>query len=497
NACHGQSGQAAGLNLQAPDLLTELLEHEVVGNPGGSLVEPGDPDNSWLYQVMSSCAPMSSGGASPRTCPATRRSCSTIARSPWFGSGSPMARIPSHSALSLALALLGCATSGGGDEASSSESGPSETESESGPGESESESESESETETGDTEGDPPRPARLAVTADWRAKRLSLLDYGSLRDGAESREAALWKTIELPDHEPGPLEVELTPDGRLAVVAVGPGFFAGSGAGLVGVGEVPSGGALLIVEIDSGTILAELQTAHHPMGIAISPEGATAWTANYGGNGQSGSTMSVIDLERFVITEELEVGPGPEQLDLSADGALGIINTAGDGSIRVFETADPGASLSPSLMVSNDPSWVLMLDDSMDRAVAINSLGPPGYSLLDVADPSAPTVLDTVSISGIAYAVAPGRTTNEILLSIFSGLSLSLQMFDVDTAELIAQIDLPIAGFPLGIVFEPDDELALVPVPGANALVVADFGTLEHRVIDWQAEVGPTYVALE
>ncbi|MFO7562232.1 MAG: hypothetical protein R6X02_06285 [Enhygromyxa sp.] len=62
NACHGQSGQAAGLNLQAPDLLTELLEHEVVGNPGGSLVEPGDPDNSWLYQVMSSCAPMSSGG---------------------------------------------------------------------------------------------------------------------------------------------------------------------------------------------------------------------------------------------------------------------------------------------------------------------------------------------------------------------------------------------------------------------------------------------------
>ncbi|MFO7562233.1 MAG: hypothetical protein R6X02_06290 [Enhygromyxa sp.] len=85
-----------------------------------------------------------------------------------------MARIPSHSALSLALALLGCATpSGGGDEASPSESGPgeSETESESGPGE--TETETESETETGDTEGDPPRPARLAVTADWRAKRLS------------------------------------------------------------------------------------------------------------------------------------------------------------------------------------------------------------------------------------------------------------------------------------------------------------------------------------
>jgi hypothetical protein len=62
NACHGESAQAAGLNLQAPDLLTELLNHEVIGSPGTSLVEPGDPDNSWLYQVMSSCSPMTSGG---------------------------------------------------------------------------------------------------------------------------------------------------------------------------------------------------------------------------------------------------------------------------------------------------------------------------------------------------------------------------------------------------------------------------------------------------
>ena len=62
SSCHGQAGQAAGLNLQSPDLLTELLDHEVVGSPGTALVEPGDPDNSWLYQVMSSCSPMNSQG---------------------------------------------------------------------------------------------------------------------------------------------------------------------------------------------------------------------------------------------------------------------------------------------------------------------------------------------------------------------------------------------------------------------------------------------------
>jgi DNA-binding beta-propeller fold protein YncE len=403
-------------------------------------------------------------------------------------------RIPSTCGLALGLAALACASptsEGESEQASETESADTEV------SESETGLPTETETETGDTDGDPLRPHRLAVTADWRAKRLSLLDYAALRDGAATRSAALWKTIELPDHEPGPLEVELTPDGKLAVVAISPGFFAGSGGALVGAGEVPIGGGLLIVDLDTDVIVAELATAQYPMGIAISPDGSTAWTANYGGNGQSGTTLSVIDLQRFAIIEELEVGPGPEQLDLSADGSLGIINTAGDGSIRLFETQNPSASLSAPLVVSSDPSWVLVLDDGMDRAVAINSLGPPGYSLLDIGDPSAPVVLDTVAVSGVAYAAAPGRSADEILLSVFAGVSISLQMFNVDTAEIVAQIDVPVAGFPLGIVFEPADQIALVPVPGANALIVADFASLEHRVLDWQSEVGPTYITLE
>jgi hypothetical protein len=61
NACHGASSQAAGLNLQAPTLLAELLDHEVLGNVGATLVEPGDLENSWLYQIMAKCEP---GGGS-------------------------------------------------------------------------------------------------------------------------------------------------------------------------------------------------------------------------------------------------------------------------------------------------------------------------------------------------------------------------------------------------------------------------------------------------
>ena len=61
-ACHGASA-AAGLDLRAADLHTELLEHEPVTSGGMPLVTPGDPENSWLYRVLSECAPTRADGS--------------------------------------------------------------------------------------------------------------------------------------------------------------------------------------------------------------------------------------------------------------------------------------------------------------------------------------------------------------------------------------------------------------------------------------------------
>ena len=62
NACHGSAAAAGGLDLQSPNLFAELMDHQVVGNPGATLVEPGDPESSWLYQIMASCEPELGGG---------------------------------------------------------------------------------------------------------------------------------------------------------------------------------------------------------------------------------------------------------------------------------------------------------------------------------------------------------------------------------------------------------------------------------------------------
>ena len=349
---------------------------------------------------------------------------------------------------------------------------------------------------TGETGEPSDRPPRLVMTSDWLAKRLSLLDYASVRAG-ESREQALWREVDLDGYEPGPLEAELSPDGSLALVAIAPGFFAGPAGSLAGAGpgQVPEGGGLLVVEIDTQTVLAELEPTHYPMGLVFNAEGSEAWTANYGGNGQSGTTLSRVDLDSLSIIEELELGPGPEQLALR--GELALVNLAGEGSVRLFNTQDPAATLSAPGLVSNDPSWVLFVGPGDTRAVAINSLGPPGYSLLDISDPAAPVEIDEVEVVGIPYAAAPGAFPSEIVMSTIVGGEVHVSRYDTQTAELLDTLVIPAMGFPLGLVFEPEDEIALVPLPGANALAVVDFGLGAVEVIEWQAQAGPTYVALE
>ncbi len=68
---------------------------------------------------------------------------------------------------------------------------------------------------------------RLVVTADWLSQSLTLLDYDKLVDGQS--------------------------DGPSAVVSVGPAFFdSGVTNMLIGSPEVPPGGTLLVVDLESG-----------------------------------------------------------------------------------------------------------------------------------------------------------------------------------------------------------------------------------------------------
>jgi len=62
SACHGGAVPAAGLDLRTQGLHGALVDTSATGDSAMPLVKPGDPAGSYLYQLVSQCAPQTSTG---------------------------------------------------------------------------------------------------------------------------------------------------------------------------------------------------------------------------------------------------------------------------------------------------------------------------------------------------------------------------------------------------------------------------------------------------
>gem|GEM_PF-1019148 len=346
----------------------------------------------------------------------------------------------------------------------------------------------------------PRAPAtRLVVTADWLARSLTLFDEARLKDGtpyACAREA----TIALPDDAPGPIELEITPDGRTAVVAVGPGFFDTIiGVGL-GARRVPDGGGLLLVDLETRTVRARIATPSAPMSIAITPDGTRAFTADFGVESARGNTVSIIDLVTGTLLESVDVGPLPEQIVLDETGTLGLINLDGTGAIRTFDPSDLAGTLSAPLRIGGDPGDTAFVPGT-GRALITRSLMPAGYTVIDVSNPGAPNIVAEVPLVGIAYGATLIPGTTDVLVTIGAGPSRLLRVsLATPTPMTVAEWPLGAAdmrsSIPLGVAVSPDGSHAFVALPGPNVLVVVDLASGATREVQWLSAVGPTYAAV-
>jgi YVTN family beta-propeller protein len=356
---------------------------------------------------------------------------------------------------------------------------------------------------TGGTGGSGPT-GPLVVTADWLNQSLTLFDYDKLIDGESDATASIIGTIDLSAWEPGPIEVELTPDGKTAVVSVGPGFFDGTGLTnmIIGSPTVPPGGTLLVVDLESGEAVS-IQTEDVPLGIAINPEGTIAYTANYGTTDARGDSLSIIDIEALEVIEEIMVGSGPEQVVLSADGALGAVNIAGEDGIRVFQTSDVTGTMSEVLATGNDPSDLTFLDGNTELVVANRQSS--NVTLVDTSNPSMPTVVQNFMVSGgvgVPYGLTfvPSRSSILAPISPLSPTSpANLVTIEVDGRILQASFpeELPGGSFPLTAAVDSTGNFAFVAHVSDNQLSIIDLETGATRAISWLAEPGPTYVAVQ
>jgi len=341
-------------------------------------------------------------------------------------------------------------------------------------------------------------PKRLVVTADWLNQSLSVLDYDKLVGSATTRDEALDRTIDLSAYKPGPIEVAVTPDGKTAVVTEGPGFFIGPVGTLISApADIDPGGGILLVDLANGDQVTALHPPDSPMGLAVSPDGKRAFTADHGAG--SGQTLSVVDLVSKTIEASVVAAAGAEETSLSPDGTMGVINTDGDGNIRFFDPKAATITLSAPLQIGNDADLAAFVPNEKKLVIA-QSLPKTGYTVVDLSDPANPTVLDgTPTVSGVAYGANLIPGTSHVLVTTGVGVYTLVEV-DVSVAPSVVTrtIQLPVTkgSLPLSTAIDPEGKHAFVGVPGENVLVVVDLSTGDTKSIPWLANTGPTRVAI-
>jgi YVTN family beta-propeller protein len=115
-----------------------------------------------------------------------------------------------------------------------------------------------------------------------------------------------------------PSAIVLTPDGRRALVSA------------------TYDGALHIFALEDGSLRAEgrVQLGFEPRGVAVSPDGSSAYVALTAAN-----EVAVVDLDALRVEARIAVGRWPRYLALSPDGSRLVVGASGDGAISVVDTA--------------------------------------------------------------------------------------------------------------------------------------------------------------
>jgi gliding motility-associated-like protein len=212
---------------------------------------------------------------------------------------------------------------------------------------------------------------------------------------------------------PEPYGIVLSPDGKLAYVAVSNFNFADYcnlavfntftntvvtyipiGINPVGVAINADGSKVYVANSTSGTV-SVINTATNtvianiamdsPIGIAISPDGKTLYVTNFQAN-----TVSVVDASTDVVTANINVGKDPQGISISPDGSKVYVANIGSNTVSVINTVNN--AVTATIAVASNPNGLCVSPDG-DRVYA-------GSSVINTATN---TVVATVTVPNASF----------------------------------------------------------------------------------------------
>ena len=246
------------------------------------------------------------------------------------------------------------------------------------------------------------------------------------------------------------------------VLALAVGGEGWAGSTLVVLDKAEAKALLVSLEGGRQALVATIPTGNGPHEVAVSPDGATAWVANYGAQ-TPGSTLTVLDLTKRTARGTFDLGeyarphgivplPGGKLLVTSeVKKAVAVVDGASGKILRAIPTDQDGSHM---VVASRDGR----------RAYTAN-IGSGSVSVLDIEKG---TLVGTIPTAKGAEGIdlsPDGRT-----LWVTNNQSHSVSVIDTAQAKVVATIACP--GFPIRARFTPDGARVLVTTPETGELVV-------------------------
>ncbi|GAB3513920.1 hypothetical protein GCM10027400_22930 [Pseudoxanthomonas daejeonensis] len=257
---------------------------------------------------------------------------------------------------------------------------------------------------------------------------------------------------------PGPHEIAVSPDGRLAVVSE--------------YGRQASGNTLGVYDTTDGHLLRRIDLGTHsrPHGMRFDADGQHLLVTTEGSD-----ALVVVDIAGKV-DRAIDLGPGKgHMVALSRDGKVAYVSKVGAGTVVRVDLADgatlekPAGAGAEGIGVAPDGSvWVSNREDGS----------------VTVHDPATLDVHDTLDSDG--FPIRVGFTPSGRHALVTNARAATLAVFDTVSRKPVAVVALAKPGteyretmlgraaLPIGVISDPSGKRVYVAISGGNEIAVVD-----------------------
>lgn len=332
---------------------------------------------------------------------------------------------------------------------------------------------------------------QLAVSADFLNQTLTVFNVDKMVEGASRKDVLVGK-VDLSKYSPGPVALNVTPDGKTALVSISPSFLDAF------VTIPPGDGILLFVDLTTLTVVGELNTGVKPMGIIITQDGKHAFVGQL-----SDTYISYVDIEKRTF-EKLQTGAQwNEELAMDDTGTVGIVSYGTGGDAKTFSIANP-KMMGQTTGLSGDAGGTAFFPGTkiayLVQAPTDLTFNVGGHNVVDVTNPTMPVVSDNIRIQAPKmYPCTAVKSRKTVVYPSFENNMAYLTEMKLEGTVAKEAQKLPIGpagNLPYGVSSTPDNRV-LIAVPGDHYIGVVDLETKKAFQVPWeQTKSGPNDIKM-